>query len=53
MKSIKVREAGFDIYGKPRFTSFIAFTNGPKKNYRPLLNFKVINSDGKEFSSRG
>ena len=45
----KVREAGFDVYGNHRFSSFIAFTNGPIKNYCPLLKFKVINSDGKEF----
>lgn len=46
----KVRESGFDIYGSINLTSFLAFTNGPIENQNPLVNYIVINSDGKEYS---
>ncbi len=45
----KVRESGFDIYGEDKYEPFIALTNGPVKNEKPTLHYKVNNSDGVEF----
>jgi hypothetical protein len=45
----KVRESGFDIYGEDKFEPFIALTNGPIKNEKPTLQYKVNNMEGVEF----
>lgn len=39
----EVREAGFDIYAGSGIVPFVAFTNGPWKNDRLTITYKVIN----------
>ncbi len=41
----RVREAGFDIYGREHLSPFVAFTNGPLKNEQAYITYE-INADG-------
>jgi hypothetical protein len=45
----QVRESGFDIYGEDNLEPFIALTNGPIKNERPTIHYRVNNIEGNEF----
>jgi hypothetical protein len=47
----KVRESGFDIYGEDNFEPFIALTNGPIRNEKPLIHYRI--NTGKETETTG
>ena len=46
----KVRESGFDIYGDDSIEPFIALTNGPIENKNPVIEYKINNSHGQEYT---
>ncbi len=46
----KVRESGFDIYGDDGMEPFIALTNGPMRNEKPVIQYKINKSEGVELS---